>query len=62
MLFLEQLLDEKGVKFHFGTTAVCFDGTGGVVNQVTLQNGSKLNADLVVMGVGECIFMSVIGS
>ena len=48
-----QLLDEKGVKFYFKTTAKEFTGVEGKVSGVTLTDGTKLPIDLCVMGVGE---------
>jgi NADPH-dependent 2,4-dienoyl-CoA reductase/sulfur reductase-like enzyme/nitrite reductase/ring-hydroxylating ferredoxin subunit len=39
--------EEHGVKFHFGTSAACIDERG-----VTLKNGERIDADLVVAGIG----------
>jgi apoptosis-inducing factor 3 len=38
---------EHGVVFHLGTTAAAFDPTG-----VTLKGGERVEADLVVVGIG----------
>jgi apoptosis-inducing factor 3 len=45
--FIRKLHEDNGVTFHLGTTAVSIDGQG-----VTLKNGDKLQADLVVVGIG----------
>lgn len=45
--FLRQLHEKHGVVFHLGTSPVKIDA-----QDVTLQNGEKLPADLVVVGVG----------
>lgn len=47
-----QLLDEKGIKFHFQTTASEFFGSNGKLKEVVLTNGTRLPADLCVMGLG----------
>jgi NADPH-dependent 2,4-dienoyl-CoA reductase/sulfur reductase-like enzyme len=45
--FVRKLHEQHGVAFHLGTTAVSIDA-----RQVTLQNGERLPADLVVVGIG----------
>jgi NADPH-dependent 2,4-dienoyl-CoA reductase/sulfur reductase-like enzyme/nitrite reductase/ring-hydroxylating ferredoxin subunit len=45
--FIRRLHEEHGVKFHLGTTATSIDE-----RSVTLKNGEKLQADLVVVGIG----------
>ncbi len=45
--FIQALHEQHGVRFHLGTTASRIDAQG-----VTLQDGSVLPADLVVVGVG----------
>ena len=45
--FLRGLHEEHGVTFHFRTTPTSIDARG-----VTLQDGARLEADLVVVGVG----------
>ena len=45
--FLRELHEKHGVVFHLGTSPMKIDAQG-----VTLQNGEKLAADLVVVGVG----------
>lgn len=45
------LHEEKGNKFRLGTTVKAFDGDG-VVKQVILEDGEKLPADFVILGVG----------
>jgi NADPH-dependent 2,4-dienoyl-CoA reductase/sulfur reductase-like enzyme/nitrite reductase/ring-hydroxylating ferredoxin subunit len=45
--FLRKLHEEHGVTFHLGTTATAIDG-----RSVMLKNGEKLQADLVVVGIG----------
>jgi apoptosis-inducing factor 3 len=45
--FIRGLHEEHGVTFHLGTTATSIDE-----RSVTLKNGEKLQADLVVVGIG----------
>jgi len=45
--FIRDLHQKKGVKFHFGQTAVSIEK-----DVVVLSNGERLNADLVVAGIG----------
>jgi apoptosis-inducing factor 3 len=45
--FLKALHEEKGVKFHLGRKPASISA-----NEVTLDDGTKLPADVVVMGVG----------
>jgi NADPH-dependent 2,4-dienoyl-CoA reductase/sulfur reductase-like enzyme/nitrite reductase/ring-hydroxylating ferredoxin subunit len=45
--FIRVLHERHGVTFHLGTTAVSIDD-----RHVTLQNGTLLPADLVVIGIG----------
>jgi len=45
--FIRELHEEHGVTFHLGTTAIAIDE-----RSVTLGNGEKLQADLVVIGIG----------
>jgi NADPH-dependent 2,4-dienoyl-CoA reductase/sulfur reductase-like enzyme/nitrite reductase/ring-hydroxylating ferredoxin subunit len=45
--FIQALHEKNGVTFHFGTTAKSFDENG-----VTLENGARLDADLIVVGIG----------
>ncbi len=45
--FIRRLHEEHGVTFHLGTTATSIEEQG-----VTLKNGEKLPADLVVVGIG----------
>ena len=45
--FLRELHEKHGVVFHLGTSPMKIDAQG-----VTLKNGEKLAADLVVVGVG----------
>jgi NADPH-dependent 2,4-dienoyl-CoA reductase/sulfur reductase-like enzyme/nitrite reductase/ring-hydroxylating ferredoxin subunit len=45
--FIRRLHEEHGVTFHLGTTATSIDA-----RSVTLKNGEKLQADLVVVGIG----------
>ncbi|WP_026605982.1 FAD-dependent oxidoreductase [Methylocapsa acidiphila] len=45
--FIRKLHEEEGVVFHLGTTATAIDG-----RFVELKNGEKLEADLVLVGVG----------
>ncbi len=45
--FVRSLHEEHGVRFHLGTTVSAIER-----GQVTLQTGQRLDADLVVVGVG----------
>ena len=45
--FVRKLHEHHGVTFHLGTTAVAIDEKG-----VTLENGRRVPADLVVVGIG----------
>ena len=45
--FIRRLHEVHGVKFHLGTSPASIDATG-----VTLHDGARLDADLVVIGVG----------
>ena len=54
-----QLLAEKGVQFHFQTTAKEFVGENGKLKQVVLKDGTVLPAEFCVIGVGKMSFQSV---
>lgn len=45
--FIRSMHEDHGVTFHLGTTASAIDEQG-----VTLANGERLDADLVVIGIG----------
>ena len=45
--FIRKLHEKHGVTFHLGTTAASIDA-----RHVTLENGERLQADLVVVGIG----------
>ena len=45
--FVRKLHEEHGVTFHFGTTAASIGE-----HDVTLENGERLQADFVVIGIG----------
>lgn len=45
--FVRNLHEQQGVRFHLDATAVAFDG-----DRVTLADGTRLDADFVVLGVG----------
>ncbi|MEH1955992.1 FAD-dependent oxidoreductase [Nostoc sp.] len=47
----QQVHEEKGVSFKFGRKAVEFAGNGKV-EAVVLDNGDRLQADIVIIGVG----------
>ncbi|HLG87169.1 MAG TPA: FAD-dependent oxidoreductase [Alphaproteobacteria bacterium] len=46
-MFLRNLHEDHGVTFHLGTTATAID-----MQSVTLKSGERLQADLVVVGIG----------
>jgi len=45
--YLRKIHEDHGVTFHLGTTATAIDD-----NYVTLKSGERLDADLVVIGIG----------
>lgn len=45
--FIRKLHEKHGVTFHLGTTATCIEE-----HSVNLENGEKLEADLVIVGIG----------
>ncbi|MDY7020881.1 MAG: FAD-dependent oxidoreductase [Cyanobacteriota bacterium] len=47
----QNLHEKQGVSFHFGTKATQFEGNGKVETAI-LENGEKISADLVIVGVG----------
>ncbi|RUT10799.1 pyridine nucleotide-disulfide oxidoreductase [Chroococcidiopsis cubana SAG 39.79] len=47
----QQVHEENGVKFHLGRKATQIEGDGKV-EAVVLDNGDRLDADLVVVGIG----------
>lgn len=47
----QQVHEENGVKFHLGRKATQIEGKGKV-EAVVLDNGDRLDADLVVVGIG----------
>ena len=50
---VQQALEEQGAKFHFGTTAESINTqASGKGVLVTLANGSKVDADLVISAIG----------
>jgi NADPH-dependent 2,4-dienoyl-CoA reductase/sulfur reductase-like enzyme/nitrite reductase/ring-hydroxylating ferredoxin subunit len=49
--FIQSLHEEKGVAFHLGTTAKEIAGNAKV-EAVALEDGARLEADLVVIGIG----------
>ena len=44
---------EKGIQFHFQTTAKEFVSESGKLKQVVLKDGTVLPAELCVIGIGE---------
>lgn len=49
--FFQQLHEKNGVRFRLGVGADSFEGNGKV-NGVVLDNGEKIDADLVIVGIG----------
>jgi NADPH-dependent 2,4-dienoyl-CoA reductase/sulfur reductase-like enzyme len=49
--YLKRRHEEKGVAFHMGTTAVGISGGKGA-KAIVLSDGTRLNADFVVFGLG----------
>lgn len=49
--FFRQVHEEYGVQFKLGATAVRFEGRGQV-HSVVLESGERIEADLVLVGVG----------
>ncbi|XP_063833197.1 apoptosis-inducing factor 3-like [Ostrinia nubilalis] len=53
---LKKLFEDKGVKFHFGTTVAKCNGENGAITSVELDNGTTLPADLLILGVGTTFY------
>lgn len=53
---LQKLCEGKGIKFHFETTIAKCNGENGVIKSVELENGTKLPADMLIMGVGTTFY------
>ncbi|KAK3582946.1 hypothetical protein CHS0354_019953 [Potamilus streckersoni] len=49
---LRKMHEEKGVKFHFESGIKEFLGKNGFVSEAVLSNGTKLPADVCILGVG----------
>ena len=49
---LKKMHEDKGVKFHLGTTIKEFVGENGHITSCTLASGETLPADVVVCGLG----------
>jgi len=50
-IMLRQFHEENGVIFHLGTAVEKFEGTDAV-SAVVLQNGLRVQADIVLIGIG----------
>lgn len=50
--FYESYYEEKGVKIMKGVMAQALEGSNGKVTHVVLKSGDKVEADLVVVGIG----------
>lgn len=48
----QKIHERKSVKFRLGAQVKNFEGAGGRVEAVLLENGERLEADFVVVGVG----------
>lgn len=42
----------RGVKFHFGSCVSRIEGSGGEIKSVLLMDGTRLKADIVLVGIG----------
>lgn len=49
--FFKELHEEKGVHFRLGTGAKSFEGNGKV-EAVVLENGDRIQTDVVIVGIG----------
>ncbi|KAK2185912.1 hypothetical protein NP493_217g03019 [Ridgeia piscesae] len=49
---VRKLFEDKGAKFVFGSSPARFLGSGKKITEVELENGTKLPADLCVIGIG----------
>ena len=47
--------EEKGVKFHFEAGIQEFVGEGGKVKEAVLSTGTRLPADVAILGVGKLL-------
>ncbi|KAK9833441.1 hypothetical protein WJX81_005619 [Elliptochloris bilobata] len=50
--FYEKFYEDKGIKFIKGTTVTAFEGEGDKVKTSVLKDGTKLESDIVLVGVG----------
>lgn len=50
--FLQHLHEQNGVAFHLNTSVAQFHGADGRVTEVELADGTRLLADLVIVGIG----------
>ncbi|XP_060554576.1 apoptosis-inducing factor 3-like isoform X1 [Ruditapes philippinarum] len=49
---LQKMHEEKGVKFHFEAGIKEFIGQNGKLSEAVLSNGTKIPADVAILGVG----------
>jgi 3-phenylpropionate/trans-cinnamate dioxygenase ferredoxin reductase subunit len=49
--------EEKGVKFHFEAGIKEFLGENGKLSEAVLSNGTKIPADVAILGVGRVVFV-----
>ena len=49
---MQQICEEGGLQFKFGRTATEIVGQDGKVKAVKLDDGTVLEADLVIIGIG----------
>ena len=51
------MISEKGIKFYGNSGVKEISGSGGVADGVVIKDGTKLQADVIVLGTGRQSFL-----